>query len=134
MRNNKYPGDGWIARYRERVNADQELSVIGDWFTLTFALTFGSDRYALRIEKGKIADIISSPTVDVRTPFGFRAPIAVWQKFLSSNPPPLFHDFFAMLMRVPEFELEGDSMAAMQNARALHRMMNIMRETGAPDG
>jgi len=24
-------------------------------------------------------------------------------------------------------------LAAMQNARALHRMMNIMRETGAPD-
>ena len=54
-------------------------------------------------------------------------------KFLSPNPPPLFHDFFAMLMRVPEFVLEGDSLVAMQNARALHRMMNIMRETGAPD-
>jgi hypothetical protein len=51
---------------------------------------------------------------------------------LSPDPPPLFHDFFAMLMRVPEFRLEGDSLAAMQNARALHRMMNIMRETGAP--
>ena len=40
---------------------------------------------------------------------------------------------FAMLMRVPEFVLEGDSLVAMQNARALHRMMNIMRETGAPN-
>lgn len=38
-----------------------------------------------------------------------------------------------MLMRVPEFTLEGDSLAAMQNARALHRLMNIMRETGAAD-
>jgi hypothetical protein len=36
-------------------------------------------------------------------------------------------------MRVPEFTLEGDSVAAMQNARAFHRMMNIMRETGTPD-
>jgi hypothetical protein len=44
----------------------------------------------------------------------------------------LFHDFFAMLMRVPEFKLEGDGLIAMQNARALHRMMNIMRETGTP--
>ena len=32
-----------------------------------------------------------------------------------------------MLMRVPDFVLEGDRLAAMQNARALHRMMNIMR-------
>jgi hypothetical protein len=52
---------------------------------------------------------------------------------LSPDPPPLYHDFFAMLMRVPEFRLEGDSLVAMQNARALHRLMNIMRETGMPD-
>jgi hypothetical protein len=69
----------------------------------------------------------------VRALFGFRAPVEVWRKFLSADPPPLFHDFFAMLMRVPEFVLEGDGLVAMQNARALHRMMNVMRETGAPD-
>jgi hypothetical protein len=130
---NKYPGDSWLARYRERVNADPELSAIGNWFTTTFSLTFDHDRYALQIEKGQISNIVHNPKLDVRTVFGFRAPIAVWQKFLSPRPPPLFHDFFAMLMRVPEFELEGDSLAAMQNARALHRMMNIMRETGTPD-
>ena len=35
-------------------------------------------------------------------------------------------------MRVPDFVLEGDNLIVMQNARALHRMMNIMRETGTP--
>lgn len=126
-----YPGASWLARYRDRVNADPELSVIGEWLTTTFSLTFGEARYALVIDKGKIVDVIASPRLDVRAAFGFRAPVAVWQKFLSPNPPPLFHDFFAMLMRVPEFVLEGDSLLAMQNARALHRMMNIMREAGA---
>ncbi|MCZ7657568.1 MAG: hypothetical protein M5U07_06780 [Xanthobacteraceae bacterium] len=82
-----------------------------------------------RIEKGRIAEIVAAPRLDVRMSFGFRAPVEVWRKFLSRDPPPLFHDFFAMLMRVPEFVLEGDSLAAMQNARALHRMMNLMRET-----
>jgi hypothetical protein len=128
-----YPGLAWLARYRERVNADPELKVIGDWFTTTLALTFGESRYALTVEKGRIVDIIAQPRLDVRALFGFRAPVEVWRKFLSADPPPLFHDFFAMLMRVPEFVLEGDSLAAMQNARALHRMMNLMRETGAPD-
>ena len=127
-----YPGAAWLARYRERVNGDAELKVIGDWFTTTFSLAFGDARYAVRVEKGRITDIVA-PKLDVRTPFGFRAPVSVWRKFLSPNPPPLFHDFFAMLMRVPEFVLEGDSLIAMQNARALHRMMNIMRETGAPN-
>jgi hypothetical protein len=125
---NEYPGSAWLARYRERVNQDVELGVIGDWFTTTFGLTFGDQRYALRVEKGRIADIIAAPRLDVRMSFGFRAPIEVWRKFLSPDPPPLYHDFFAMLMRVPEFVLEGDSLAAMQNARALHRMMNLMRE------
>lgn len=128
-----YPGTSWLARYRERVNADPEMAVIGDWLSTTFTLTFGDSRYALVVAKGKILDIIAAPRLDVRATFGFRAPIDVWNKFLSPNPPPLFHDFFAMLMRVPEFTLEGDSLAAMQNARALHRLMNIMRETGAAD-
>ena len=128
-----YPGLAWLARYRERVNADRELDVIGDWFTTTFALTFGDSRYALKVEKGRIVGIVAQPRLDVRALFGFRAPVEVWRKFLSADPPPLFHDFFAMLMRVPEFVLEGDSLVAMQNARALHRMMNLMRETGAPD-
>lgn len=128
-----YPGTSWLARYRERVNADPEMAVIGDWLSTTFTLTFGDSRYALVLAKGKIVDIIAAPRLDVRATFGFRAPIDVWNKFLSPNPPPLFHDFFAMLMRVPEFTLEGDSLAAMQNARALHRLMNIMRETGAAD-
>jgi hypothetical protein len=127
-----YPGEAWLARYRDKVNADAELAVIGQWFSTTFTLTFGDARYALKIDQGKIVDIIASPRLDVRAAFGFRSPVEVWRKFLSPDPPPLFHDFFAMLMRVPEFVLEGDSLVAMQNARALHRMMNIMRETGVP--
>jgi hypothetical protein len=131
---NDYPGQVWLARFRDRVNADPELAVIGNWFTTTFTLTFGEQRYALEVENGRIVDIVASPKLDMRAWFGFRAPIEVWRKFLSADPPPLFHDFFAMLMRVPEFVLEGDGLVAMQNARALHRMMNLMRETGTPDG
>ena len=128
-----YPGTPWLGRYRERVNADPELNVIGEWFNTTLTLSFGDSRYALKIDKGKITDIVTSPRLDVRAAFGFAAPVAVWKKFLSPDPPPLYHDFFAKLMRVPDFRLEGDSLAAMQNARALHRLMNIMRETEMPD-
>jgi len=125
-----YPGASWFARYRERVNNDAELNVIGEWFNTTLTLTFGDNCYALKIDKGKIADIVAAPRLDVRAAFGFAAPVEVWRKFLSPDPPPLYHDFFAMLMRVPEFRLEGDSLAAMQNARALHRAMNVMRTVG----
>jgi hypothetical protein len=100
-----FPEVSWMERYRERVNADPEMQVIGGWMT----------------------DINPAPRIDSRASFGFRAPMDVWRKFVSPQPPALYHDFFAMLMRVPEFVLEGDGLVAMQNARALQRMMNLMR-------
>lgn len=122
-----FPQPGWFESFRERVATDLEMQVIGDWFTTAFSLTFGESRYILRVEKGRIVEIVPHPRLDVRCAFGFRAPVEVWRRFLSPTPPPLYHDFFAMLMRVPEFVLEGDGLVAMQNARALHRMMNLMR-------
>jgi hypothetical protein len=122
-----FPEVSWLERYRERVNADPELAVIGGWFSTSLSLTFGERRYVVRMERGKMTDIHSAPRLDARASFGFRAPMEVWRKFVSPEPPALYHDFFAMLMRVPEFVLEGDGLVAMQNARALQRMMNLMR-------
>ena len=122
-----FPEVSWMEKYRERVNADREMDVIGGWFSASLSLTFGERRYIVRMERGKMTDIIAAPRFDARSAFGFRAPMEVWNKFVSPQPPALYHDFFAMLMRVPEFVLEGDSLIAMQNARALQRMMNLMR-------
>lgn len=123
----RIPEVAWMDAYRERVNADPEMEVIGGWFSTSFSITFDEKRYVLRVERGKITDINAAPRIDARSAFGFRAPMAVWDKFMSPNPPALYHDFFALLMRVPEFVLEGDGLVAMQNARALQRMMNLMR-------
>jgi hypothetical protein len=122
-----FPEVSWMERYRSRINADPEMEVIGGWFSASLALSFGERRYVLRMERGKMTDINAAPRLDARSSFGFRAPMEVWRKFVSPQPPALYHDFFAMLMRVPEFVLEGDSLVAMQNARALQRMMNLMR-------
>ena len=128
------PTAGWMERYRERVNADPEMRVIGDWFSLDFKLCFGDESWLLRVREGRIADILHDPRFDRPSRFTISAPMRVWRKFIRPDPEPLYHDFFAMLMRVPEFELDGDSLAAMQNARALHRMMNILRTMEPPDG
>lgn len=122
-----FPDQQWMEAWRDRVNADAELAVIGDWFSTQVGFAFGDTRYVVRVERGRITHINTAPRIDARAIFGFRAPMDVWNRFVSPNPPPLYHDFFAMLMRVPEFVLEGDGLVAMQNARALHRMMNLMR-------
>jgi hypothetical protein len=119
--------DDWLTRAQARVNADPEMQIIGGWFTTAFSLTCGDRRAILRFDRGRLIDILPSPRLDVRCAFGFRASIDIWAKFFTPNPEPLYHDFFAMLMRVPGFVLEGDTLVAMQNARALHRAMNVMR-------
>ena len=123
----------WLKRVQERVNADPELRVIGDWFTTAFSLTSGDTRCILRFERGRLAEIMPAPRLDVRCAFGFRASPEIWARFFSKAPEPLYHDFFAMLMRVPGFVLEGDTLVAMQHARALHRAMNLMRTVGAEE-
>ena len=120
----------WLSRFRDRVNADAEMAIIGDWFTTAFSLTCGERRCIVRFEKGRLVETIASPRIDARCAFGFRASEEIWSRFLSATPEPLYHDFFAMLMRVPGFVLEGDTLVAMQNARALHRAMNVMRTLG----
>lgn len=128
-----FPSMAWMTAFQEKVNKDAELSVIGDWFDTAFAVTAGDKSFVLQIDHGRISRIVEDPGFDVPSAFSMRAPTSVWQKFLARDPEPLFHDFFAMLMRVPEFRLEGNTLVAMQNARALHRMMNVMREMGGTD-
>ena len=124
----------WLKRFQERVNADAEMRVIGDWFTTSFSLASGEQRCIVRFERGRMVEAVASPRLDVRCAFGFRASPDIWARFLQKNPEPLYHDVFAMLMRVPGFVLEGDTLAAMQNARALHRAMNVMRMVDAQAG
>ena len=123
--------ESWLQRFRDLLAADPEMTVVGDWFTLSMSLTSGDDRCIIRFERGRLVQWFVSPKLGVPCVFGFRANPDIWQKYLSHPPEPLYHDVFAMLMRVPGFVLEGDSLVAMQHARALHRVMKVMRLVGA---
>lgn len=122
------PSSAWMEKYRETVNADPEMAVIGDWFTVDFKISFEGNDFLISVREGKIAAIEQNPRFDRPVAFTLRAPMSVWNKFISPNPPPLYHDFFAMLMRVDDFQLDGNTLTTMQNARALHRMMNILKQ------
>lgn len=75
-----FPEIEWMESYRERVNADPEMELIGGWFTTSLSFTFGERRYVVRVERGRITDINAAPRVDSRSAFGFRAPMEVWSK------------------------------------------------------
>ena len=128
------PNLAWMERYKEAVNGDHEMAVVGDWFNTDFKLSFEGNDFLLTVRAGCIERIEQRPRFDRPAQFSIRAPMSVWIKFIRPDPEPLYHDFFAMLMRVPEFDIDGDSLAAMQNARALHRMMNILKSMEPRDG
>jgi hypothetical protein len=117
----------WLTRFQQCLNDDREMAVIGDWFTLSMSLSCDDERRVLRFERGRLVQTILAPRLDAPCAFGFRASRDIWRRFFSEPPEPLYHDMFAMLMRVPGFVLEGDTLVAMQHARALHRAMRVMR-------
>jgi hypothetical protein len=120
----------WLERFKATLEADPEMQVVGDHFTLSMSLACGNDRCIVFFSRGRLVRWVRSPRLDVPCAFGFRATEEVWRKYLSRSPEPLYHDVFAMLMRVPGFVLDGDTLVAMQHVRALHRVMRVMRLVG----
>lgn len=122
-----FPEPEWMGAFQLRVNADPELAMVGRWFTADFLFEARPHRFLFRIERGRLAEIVPEPRFDQSWSFALRAPLDVWRKFIQPMPPPLHNEIFAMLMRLPDFSLEGDTLKAMQNARALQRFMSLMR-------
>ena len=124
---NGFPSQPWMVAFQKTVNQDEELALIGQHCTISFLFQAGEARYLFQVERGKLVQVIPEPNFDAVWSFALRAPLEHWLKFIRPLPPPLFNELFAMLMRVPEFKLEGDTLAAMQNVRALQRFMSLMR-------
>lgn len=122
--------DAWLMRLQDLVNHDREMHAIGRWFTVAMSLTCGDRRVVVRFDRGTMVSW-AAPRMDVPCAFGFRAAPELWRRYLQPIPEPLYHDVFAMMMRVPGFVLEGDTLVAMQHARALHRVMRLMRAVAA---
>ena len=123
----RFPSQEWLAAFQQRVNQDEELALIGRWFTTRFLFGAGDAEYVFRVEHGRLVEVIPGRRFDVPWSFAMRAPREHWENFIKPLPPPLFNEIFAMVMRVPEFRLEGDTLVAAQNARALQRFMSLMR-------
>ena len=125
-----FPASDWMARYAAVVNDDPELRLVGGFFTCDLLLDFETVRYLVRVNSGSVRDVVENPGYDRPWAFALRAPRRVWERYLEPVPPPLYHHIFALLMRVPEFRLEGDTLVAAQNIRALARMCDLMRGVG----
>lgn len=110
---------------------DREFKLVSRFFTARILFEMGAKCKVVTIEKGCVVKIVSDPGFDASWDFALRGPGPMWEKFVSDPPPPMYNDIWAMRMRVPEFVFEGNTLIAAQNARALTRFVQLLREAKA---
>lgn len=120
----------WLERTAQRINSDPEMALVASLLDTTISFTFGNERHHLVFRAGKLVDIRHGKKLEWRADFGFRASNATWDRFFQNPPPPLYNSVFGMIMRVEDFELEGDTLVLAQNARAVTRLLTIIQEEG----
>ena len=75
----------WLKQFEARLNTDKEMSVIGDWFTLSMSLSCGDERRVLRFERGRLVQSVLTPKLDAPCAFGFRASLEIGRRFFSDS-------------------------------------------------
>jgi hypothetical protein len=125
-----FPQRDWFEALREAVATDAELAVIGRWCTLDLALVAGEETVLLRLEGGRISEIIARPDIGASWSVTLRGRREDWLTFLQPVPPPFYHDLLAMNSRVPSFSIEGDRRVFVRHLHALGRIFRVAQQMG----
>ena len=107
------------AAWRAACRADPALSVWAGAWSACFAIE--SDGAAVSFD---FADGVVQPGEGIPA-FTLAAPAALWTKFLEPVPPRHHHGIFAMMYRLPEFQIKGETLAFMQHAHLARRVLEI---------
>lgn len=126
-----FPERGWFEALREAVANDEEMAVAGRWCTLDLALVAGEEIVLLRLEGGRIFDILPEPDIGASWQVTLRGAREDWLTFLQPVPPPFYTDLIAMNNRVPSFSIEGDRRVFARHLRALNRVFRLAQQIGA---
>ena len=128
-----FPEAGWFEALRGAVASDAELAVIGRWCTLDLALVANGETVLLRLERGRISEILPKPDIDASWSVTLRGSREDWLAFLRPVPPRFYTDLLAMNSRVSSFTIEGDRKVFVRHLRALGRIFSIAQQIGSGD-
>ena len=118
-----------LERWTERCAGDTTLASLGTASAFAFCLRSGPDAAWFEIRAGQIVDWERQPGFSRSWDFTLAAPPAVWDRFLQAVPPSTYYDLFAMLARVPEFQLEGGRESFAQHAHIIRRLLELWRQS-----
>ena len=107
------------ADWRAACRNDPVLSVWAGQWSVCFAIESDGVTVSFDFVDGCVQAGEGAPL------FRLAAPAAIWEKFLRPVPPRHHHGIFAMMYRVPEFQIEGETVAFMQHAHLARRVLDI---------
>ncbi len=125
-----FPNLEWFDALREAAAADPELAVVGRWCTLDLALVIGQETIMIRLEEGRIREVLPNPDIGASWDVTLRGRKEDWVAFLRPIPRPFYTDLLAMNSRVTSFSIEGDRRQFVRHLRALGRIFAIAQSMG----
>jgi len=111
---------------QQRVNDDARLVWRGRFVNTTFLIEVGETSHLVEVLAGQIKSIRPGPFVMPSWSFALRAVPEAWEKFCSAEPPPGFHDLFALTKR-RVLRIEGDIYPFMSNLYYFKCVMATLR-------
>lgn len=108
------------------VNANERLVWRGRFIDTTFLVEVGETSYLIKVAAGRIASVTRGPFVMPSWTFALRASQEAWEQFWLPDPPPGFHDLFALIKR-RALRVEGDLHPFMSNLLYFKGVMAALR-------
>lgn len=118
-----------VDKFRRISDNDDEIQAHGKYFSCSYLLDMIEHKFLIRMQAGKIADIIIDPAPLESYEFAIRAGAETWKGFCQSVPPPMCHGIWSATFQ-RDMSLEGDLLVLMQNLRCLTRQLELLRVTG----
>lgn len=103
-----------VDRIPDLVNGDAALVQRGRYTNADFLFEVGTIPCYVAVKEGRIAALQRGPALMRSWSFAIRGGAEAWRQFWLPEPPPHFHDIFALAKR-GEFRIEGDFRPLMTN-------------------
>ena len=126
---------GWMERWKDLVNQDRVIKIIGKHLSTNVLFAFGDTAYIVSYVGGQIARIEGDIGPESTYAFALRGPTQTWEKFVQPLPPPMYNDIWAMAHPLHgRLQIEGDVKVMWQNLRAFTWTLDFMRNVNESGG
>src|SRR5919198_1399304 len=122
--------ESWAEGLVAAAEADRELRAIAAETQVAFLLASESRAVLLDVRGPRVTACVD-PDLNRSWDFSVRAPVAVWERLLSSHPRPPAQHVLGLWAREPALHVDGSRLALMQHLRVVQRLLELAREVTA---